>query len=67
MKGNGGEIIMCPIKASMLSTSTTFYCSYITPRRNDILASINLDKSGIADFRYTRIIQDIITYYDYLL
>jgi hypothetical protein len=58
MKGFGGEIITCPIEATMPSALATSSCSYITLRRIDILASINLDKSGIPDSRSTRIKQD---------
>ena len=59
MKGFGGEIVTRPIEATMPSALATFVRSYTTPRRKDIQASINLDRSGTADFQYTRVIQDI--------
>ena len=61
MKGYGGEIITNPIEATMQMSSSTSVRSYITLRRQDIIASINLDKSGITDSRLTRIKQDITT------
>lgn len=61
MKGNGREIIINPIEATMQSALATFVRSCITPRRHNILASINLDMSGFADSRYTRVMQDINT------
>jgi hypothetical protein len=60
MKGFGGKITTCPIEATMPSASATSLRSCVTPRRYDISASINLDKSGFTDSRFTRIKQDVI-------